>query len=214
MTTQYVVRLAPVTNSPVIVDANSLNAGRLKAWVDNSDVEIGIDYFRASTPVEIDYAHKIVKEFAKQHNIPEHDVLVRARLPKTNVKPRKTNDTDLVLVKGEQKDDLQQAAQSLQDEHDKGKKATASDPEGATVKRSGEEKRTKRAYNRTPKAERSAKSKSAFERYQRDLAAAAAKSETLMQPVAPQVAKEVYEKAVQDLATKLAKLLLDNSGVL
>jgi hypothetical protein len=160
MAKQMVVRLAPVSNVPMFVDANSLNNGRLKAiFSDRSgETEIGIDYFRASAPVDIGIAHKIVQEYAKQHNLPAEEFLVRARLPKTNLKARKLNDTtatNLTLVKNEEKaaenkepvagNNLPAIAQAMIDAHNKrkddvkpevkqeGKKASAEKPEGASA---------------------------------------------------------------------------------
>lgn len=132
---QYVVRLAPITSQPIIVDANSLDAGRLQAIVDNKPTVIGIDYFRASEPADLDIAHKIVMEYAKRNNIPETEVAVRARLPKSNViahKPRKTNDAHLVLAKSEAKDDmssstLEQRVQAFHDSQNAPKKDKLAD---------------------------------------------------------------------------------------
>jgi hypothetical protein len=150
MLKQFVVRLAPLTHSPIIVDANSLDAGRLKAVVNGKDeTVIGIDYFRASEPADLTVAHKIVMEYAKRNNIPETDVMVRARLPKSfSSKQRKTQDANLVLVKNDDEqtkkeaktkeqdyrskvereaDELAVAAQAMQDSHDKQERKKATD---------------------------------------------------------------------------------------
>lgn len=219
MAKQLVVRLAPVSNVPMIVDANSLNNGRLRAVLNGKDdeTEIGIDYFRASAPVEMDYAHKIVQEYAKQRNIPETEFLVRARLPKTNMKPRATNDAHLTVVpnlarRKEDGDELTNMAQALQDAHDKekgGTKASAENPQGATVKRAEGEKKTKRPYKKKPVAERSAKSKAAYERYVKEISQHIEASPTAMQPAVPGpgVSQDDVDEATLQFALKLAKLL-------
>jgi hypothetical protein len=239
MAKQMVVRLAPVSNVPMFVDANSLNNGRLKAIFSdrNGETEIGIDYFRASAPVDIGIAHKIVQEYAKQHNLPAEEFLVRARLPKNNLKARKLDDsaaTNLVLVKNEEKpaenkepvDNLTSMAQAMHDAHNKRKDdtkpevekkasaeklegASATNPEGATVKRTEQEKKPRRKYTKQDK-ERSARSKAAYERYVKELNANAnAASPTFMQPAAPGpgVTQEDVDEATLQFALKLAKLL-------
>jgi hypothetical protein len=203
MAKQMVVRLAPVSNVPMFVDANSLNNGRLKAiFSDRSgETEIGIDYFRASAPVDIGIAHKIVQEYAKQHNLPAEDFLVRARLPKTNIKARKMNDspaTNLTLVKNEDKpaenkesvDNLTSMAQAMHDAHNKRKgdvkpevkqeekKASAEKPEGASATnpegatvKRTEAEKKPRRKYTKQDKERSARSKAAYERYVKELSA-------------------------------------------
>jgi hypothetical protein len=228
MTKNVVIRLAPVSNVPMIVDANSLNNGRLKAVFSDRDAEteIGIDYFRASGPVEIGYAHKIVQEYAKKHNIPSEEFLVRARLPKTNfTKPRKTNDseaTSLKLVKNSQAEqpkeesDLTAMAQAMQDAHNKRKddvkpeeqKASAEKPEGAVVKRSQGEKKQRRGYVKKDK-ERSARSKAAYERYVKEIGQHVADNPSIMEPAVPGpgVSAQDVSDAEFQFALKLAKLL-------
>lgn len=231
MAKQMVVRLAPVSNVPMLVDANSLNNGRLKAIFSDRDAEteIGIDYFRASHAVEIGIAHKIVQEYAKQHNIPSEEFLVRARLPKTNfTKARNTNDsaaTSLTLVKNEQKEEdskesvdgnnLAAMAQALHDAHNKRKddvkpeadqKASADKPEGAVVKRSQGEKKPRRAYQKRDK-ERSARSKAAYERYVKEISQHVAENPSIMEPVTTNASPEVVNEAVMELAKALAKIL-------
>lgn len=109
---QFVVRTMPLTNEAMIVDALSRNNGRLRGFVGGKEVEIGFDTYQASGSVDLDAAKKIVQAFAKQQNIAETDVVVRARLPKTNAanvsmprqrKPRKTDDIELKVVSNEQK---------------------------------------------------------------------------------------------------------------
>jgi hypothetical protein len=256
MAKQMVVRLAPVSNVPMFVDANSLNNGRLKAIFSDRDTEteIGIDYFRASSPVDISIAHKIVQEYAKQHNLPAEEFLVRARLPKTNIKARKLDDsaaTNLTLVKNDKQEDqakidaalkpledlakdvrgaqtndnLTSMAQALHDAHNKRKddvkpeaklaeqKASAEKPEGATVKRTEQEKQKKRPYQKREK-EKSARSLAALRRYQDELQKTAAQSPTIMQPVAHNATPQEYDAAVMELATAIAKILKSNTGAL
>lgn len=216
---QFVVRLAPITSTPLLVDAMSLRDGQLKAIVGNETKTIGIDYFRASEPVTQDFAHKIVQEYAKTHNIDEHTVMVRARLPKSNIAPRKpraTNDAHLVLAKTdkpvpEQKkvekksDDLTNMAQALQDAHDK-QKVSAGNRESTTVKRTEEEKK-RRKYTKKPAAERSAKSKAAYDRYVKELSQQVAANPSMMEPVAANATPEVVNEAVMELAKALARIL-------
>jgi hypothetical protein len=219
----------------MIVDANSLNNGRLKAFLvgREDETEIGIDYFRASSPVEPDFAHKIASEFAKQRNIPDTEFLVRSRLPKTNVKARKLDDsaaTNLTLVKNEEKvpeskepvdsNNLTTMAQAMVDAHNKRKddvkpepvkeeqKASADKPHGATVKRTEQEKKPRRAYQKKDK-ERSAKSKAAYERYLKEISAASAESPTFMEAAkpGPGVSEADVDEATLQFALKLAKLL-------
>jgi hypothetical protein len=263
MLKQYVVRLAPITHLPIIVDANSLDAGRLKAVIADKPQEIGIDYFRASEPVDLEYAHKIVQEYAKRAKIGETEFSVRARLPKSFTK-RKANDSNLVLAKSDEKlaqakpgdapkeqsleekvkefheselriarekkaakegkkqEDVDAALKPLEElaaEH--GKKtaskseaiptttgASSANPEGAVVKRDEvEKKRTKRAYTKSSEKERSAKSKAAYDRYVKELAAAAVQSPTIMEPVAHTATPQQYDAAVLELASALAKIL-------
>lgn len=232
---QFVVRLAPITSQPILVQADSLRDGQLKAIIGDETKTIGIDWFRASEPVTPDIAHKIVQEYAKQHGMDEHSILVRSRLPKTNVKPRKTNDANLTLIHAKQdeqpkkeevrqearrKDDLTNMAQALQDAHDKQKKdeqkaaagstATANNPHGATVKRAEGEKKQKRSYTKQDPKVRSAKSRAAYERYVKELqASASAASPTFMEPVkpGPGVTQAEIDEATMTLAIKLAKLL-------
>jgi hypothetical protein len=222
---QFVVRLAPITSQPLLVHADSLKDGQLKAIVGEETKTIGVDWFRASAPVDPEIAHKIVQEYAKKHGIDEHSILVRSRLPKTNVKPRKTNDAALTLVQNKQeeqpkkeepKQDLTQMAQAMQDAHDKQKKggkseqkASATNPEGATVKRTEEEKKpAKRGYQKRDK-ERSARSRAAYERYVKELGQQISESPTAMQPAVPGpgVSDAEVDEATLQFAMKLAKLL-------
>jgi hypothetical protein len=109
--------------------------------------------------VDIGIAHKIVQEYAKQHNLPAEEFLVRARLPKTNIKARKLDDipaTNLTLVKNDKQEDqpkedvakpedMTAMVQAMQDAHNKRKgdakpeakkeeqKASAEKPEGASA---------------------------------------------------------------------------------
>jgi ubiquitin len=211
----------------MIVDAQSLNNGRLTAIMDDgNEHEIGVDFFRASYPVDPTIAHKIVQEYAKQKGIAPTEFLVRSRLPKTNVKPRKTNDseaTSLQLVKSDKAeqpkeeskhDNLTAMAQALQDAHNKRKddvkpeeqKASADKPEGAIVKRSQGEK--KRAYQKKDK-ERSARSRAAYERYVKEIAQKIEESPTAMQAAVPGpgVTTEQVSDAELQFALKLVKLL-------
>lgn len=221
---QVIVRLAPITNSPVIFYADSRSEGQVTGVMEGQERRLGIDYYAATEPVDVTTAHKIVQAYAKQANIPETDIIVRSRLPKTNTKPRqrRLDDANLVLVKSEskaeqpkQEDNMTSIAQAMQDAHDKEKKgakfeqkASANNPQGATVKRTEDEKKTRRSYVKKDK-ERSAKSKAAYERYVKEIQATAAQSPTFMEPAVagPGVTKEEIDDATMQFALKLAKLL-------
>lgn len=219
---QFVVRTAPLTHEAMLIDVASRDNGRLRAIIGNRELEIGMDTYQASGSVDLGAAKKIVHAYAQQNGIPDTDVMVRVRLPKTNVQPRKarkTNDveaTNLTLVKnGEKGDNLQQLAQNLHDSETKqeSKVATASNPEGATVKRTEQEKKPRRAYQKKDK-EKSARSLAALRRYQEELAATQKESPTLMEPVAHNASPAEYDAAVMELATAIAKILKSNTGVL
>lgn len=76
-----IVRLAPVTNSPVIFYADSRKDGQLLGVFGDSEKKVGIDVYAASQPVTPEFAQKIVHVYAKQHNLDEHTFLVKQRLP-------------------------------------------------------------------------------------------------------------------------------------
>jgi hypothetical protein len=205
----------------MIVDVASRDNGRLRAVVGGREIEIGMDTYQASGAVDLASAEKIVHAYAKQNNIPDTDVMVRVRLPKTNVQPRKerkTNDVaanNLTLVKSDNGDALQQMAQNLHDSETNGEnaqKASAANPEGATVKRTEGEKK-KRPYQKREK-EKSARSLAALKRYQEELQKTAAESPTIMEPVAHNATPQEYDAAVMELATAIAKILKANTGVL
>lgn len=126
-------------------------------------------------------------------------------------------------------DKLANAVQALQDAHNSvhGKKeqpkqeapqkneqkASAEKPEGAVVKRD-EKQRTKRAYQKKPAAERSAKSRAAYERYIKELGSQVAENPQIMEPVVPGpgVSQAHADDAIMELAKALAKIL--KGGVL
>jgi hypothetical protein len=168
-----------------------------------------------------DQALQVARAYAKHANIPEHDILVRQRFPKTKALPRKLSDANLKLVKKDedkkdQPETLQQLAQEMHDNETKkpeqkkeaAKEGTASaaNPEGAKVVRSAEEKaKTKRTYNKKSNK----RSEAAMKRYLSELGQVAAESPTLLQPVAPGpgVTPEDVDEATLQFALKLAKLL-------
>lgn len=241
---QVIVRISPVSQSPVIFDALSKENGQLRCVVGNEDKVVGLDFYAASIPMEDEQARQVVKAYAEKAGIPLESVLVRHRLPKTNLKPeqrtrRKTDDANLVLVHGSNKatakaqqpeqdyrslnekegkqDELTKAVQGMQDAHDG--KSTPENPEGAVVK-AADNPRTKRKYNRAPKAQRSAKSKAAYERYMREISEAAAKSPTMEASVQKAEQASVEAPAAGDIdeaklakALRLAKLMIDSGLV-
>jgi nucleotide-binding universal stress UspA family protein len=209
---QVIARIYPLTNTPVIfdVDSRAEGNGRLKAFMNGKDVEVGYDFYMHTEHLPADQALQVAQAYAKHINLPEHDILVRQRFPKTKPLPRKLNDANLVLVqKDEQKkgqpESLQQLAQEMHDKETKKpeQKASADKPEGAVVKRSAEEK--KRAYNKKTNK----RSEAAMKRYLAELGQVAAESPTLLQPVVPGpgVTQAEIDDATMQLAIKLAKLL-------
>lgn len=190
-----IIRISPITSKPVIFFPETSKAGKIEGYTEGRRLQLDEDYYTASAPMETEQAKQIAKAYAASVNVPEHDIYVRTRRPKTVAKQRKTNDSNLVLVKNEKKaeqesqqdyrsanekagkeDALQKAAQSLQDTHTEEKKASASNPEGAVVK--PQEKKAKRGYVKRSQA----KSQSAMARYLKELGQAA---ETV--PAAPEV---------------------------
>jgi nitrate reductase alpha subunit len=217
---QVIARIYPLTNTPVIfdVDSKATGNGRLKAFMDGKDIEVGYDFYMHTEHLDPAQAMKLAQAYAKHANIPEHDVLVRQRFPKSVKTPRKLNDANLVLVqKDEDKQDkpetLQQLAQDLHDQETKKpaqneQKASADKPHGATIKRSAAEKEAttgKRKYEKKTNK----RSEAAMKRYLDELSKTAAESPTLMQPVVPGpgVTQEQVDEATMQLALKLAKLL-------
>jgi hypothetical protein len=210
-----IARIYPLTNTPVIfdVDSKANGSGLLKAFMNGKDVEVGYDFYMHTEHLPAEQALQVARAYAKHANIPEHDIFVRQRFPKTKNLPRKLNDANLVLVKKdeEKKDEpesLQQLAQELHDNETKKpeQNASADKPEGATVKRSAEEKaKTKRAYNKKSNK----RSEAAMKRYLQELGQVAAESPTLLQPVVPGpgVTQAEIDDATMQLAIKLAKLL-------
>jgi hypothetical protein len=230
---QVIARIYPLTNTPVIFDVESKESGngRLKAFMDGKDVEVGYDFYMHTEHLNPEQALQVARAYAKHANIPEHDILVRQRFPKTKALPRKLSDANLTLVKKDenkkdQPETLQQLAQDMHDSETKKKVdvavkpledlakdvkakadvASATNPEGAKVVRSAEEKaKTKRAYNKKSNK----RSEAAMKRYLSELGQVAAESPTLMQPVVPGpgVSQADVDEATMQFALKLAKLL-------
>jgi hypothetical protein len=215
-----IARIYPLTNTPVIfdVDSKAQGNGLLKAFMNGKDVEVGYDFYMHTEHLPAEQALQVARAYAQHANIPEHDIFVRQRFPKTKTLPRKLNDANLVLVKKdeEKKDEpesLQQLAQEMHDNETKkdvakqpAQKASADKPEGATVKRSAEEKaKTKRAYNKKTNK----RSEAAMKRYLQELGQVSAESPTLLQPVVPGpgVTQEQIDEETMKLAVRLAKLL-------
>jgi hypothetical protein len=215
---QVIARIYPLTNTPVIFDVESKQNGngRLKAFMNGESVEVGYDFYMHTEHLNPEQALQVARAYAKHENIPEHDILVRQRFPKTKPLPRKLNDANLVLVqKDEEKKDepetLQQLAQEMHDkETNKPEQrkdvASATNPEGAKVVRSaGEKAKTKRAY--TKKSNK--RSEAAMKRYLSELGQVAAESTTLLQPAVPGpgITPEQVSEAELQFALKLVKLL-------
>jgi hypothetical protein len=223
-----IVRIAPVSNVPVIFYADSKANGQIKGFLEGQERTLGLDFYQMSSPMDEDQARKVAMEFAKQQNIDPHDISVRQRLPKAPALRRKLDDANLVLVPTSAPErivgtvqassahsNLTELAQAIQNEHNKreGKgqaaeqKATPQQPEGAVVQRA------KRKYTRKTK-EQSAKSKAAYDRYLKEIEQNASQSPTLMEPAQHNATPAQYDQAVLDLAAALAKILKGNPGVL
>jgi hypothetical protein len=218
---QVIARIYPLTNTPVIFDVESKQTGngRLKAFMNGESVEVGYDFYMHTEHLNPEQALQVARAYAKHENIPEHDILVRQRFPKTKPLPRKLNDANLVLVqKDEEKKDepetLQQLAQEMHDTETKKPEqkartanvASATNPEGAKVVRSAEEKaKTKRSYNKKTNK----RSEAAMKRYLSELGQVAAESSTLLQPAVPGpgVSQADVDEAELQFALKLVKLL-------
>lgn len=229
-----IVRIAPVSNVPVIFYADSKKDGQILGVVEGKERLLGLDFYQMSEPMDAEQAQKVAMDFAKQNNIDPLEVSVRQRLPKSVAKRRKLDDANLVLVPSAVKptasqqavqavtdrivepapSNLAEFAQALQDEHNKQRgnkqeeqKATPENPEGATVQR------TKRKYNRKTK-EQSAKSKAAYERYLKEIGQAASQSPTLFEAVQHTATPAQYDQAVLDLAQALARILKGSPGAI
>lgn len=203
---QLIVRISPVSHSPIIFDALSKENGQLHCVVNNEDKVVGLDFYMASIPMEEEAARKVVQAYAEQAGIPLESVVVRSRLPKTNKEVkhtrRKTDDANLVLAHDstKPKKDEQESNQdyrslneingkedeftkNVQAMHDNHGKSSAENPEGAVVKAADKEPRKKRKYQRTPKAQRSARSKAAYEQYVKELGKTVEQQPEIMEPL-------------------------------
>jgi hypothetical protein len=167
---QFVVRAAPVSGVPVLFDALSRHNGRLSCIMGNETKEVGLDFYMASTPVDPEYAHKIIQAYAKHVNMDETAFSLRQRLPMNGPvrKSRALNNADTNSAaaandskkEGVKKGEPDFSAQTLearvqqfhdsqtrkgdeQKEHPKQeeKKATAEGAHGAVVKRTDEGKK-------------------------------------------------------------------------
>lgn len=149
---QLVVRISPVTGTPVIFDALSKSNGQLQAWVGNEEKIVGVDFYSASQPMDDAVAKQVVQAFAEQHNIPLETLVVRHRLPKTNAatismprtrKQRKTNDVNMQPGDGkpmrrasDKQEDAQESGQeSQQDYRSENEKAGKIDEFSTTVQK-------------------------------------------------------------------------------
>lgn len=235
---QLIVRISPVSGAPVLFDAGSKHNGQISCIVSGEEKIVGLDFYQAAVPMEDDAAKQVVQAYAERINAPVENFLVRHRLPKTDIakpavrKPRKLNDANLILAadntkakpEGQEsnqdyrsKSELAAAAQQLHDSatqkpaQEPAQQASAENPEGATVK---PQERQRRKYERTPKAARTKRSAAALKRYHEELQAVQKDNPSIMEPVAATVSDEEKEKQVLILAAKLARIILDNKGVL
>jgi hypothetical protein len=119
---QVIARIYPLTNTPVIfdVDSRASGNGRLKAFMNGEDIEVGYDFYMHTEHLDPEQALKIAKAYADHVKIPPHDILVRQRFPKSGKASRKLSDANLTLVKNDEKTEdkpetLQQLAQEMHD---------------------------------------------------------------------------------------------------
>lgn len=237
-----IARLTPHDDKPVIFFPETKANGQIKCFLNGEEKMVGIDFYQATHHLDKEDAFKIAQAYAKHAHIASEELLVKQRLPKT-VKPRATNDANLVMTPEQKKEEkgetLQQMAQELHDEgtkvkHDTkveeavkpleelakefkkeetkkpaakkapAKKASPDNPEGATVKRSAEEK-AKRPYNK----KNTKRSEAAMKRYQAEIASVASQaSETLMQPAPVGVPEDVQKAEMVKMVTAIVEALL------
>lgn len=206
-----IVRIAPVSNVPVVFYPESRAGGQIKGVLNGVEQTFGIDYYQATSSIEKSQAKQIALAFAKKHNIPEEELAVRHRLPKSAPAARRLDDANLIVApKADKGKTLQQAAQELQEQHDKKqqeKKASPANPEGAVVKASDGKKRSYVKRNNK-------KSEAAMKRYLTELGQVSAQSPTLMEAAKTDAPQEVVDKATMDLALALARILKAHPGVI
>lgn len=220
--TSIIPRYAPLSDKAMIFYPSTRADGQIQAYVDGKIVTVGIDVYMATERLTEADSKKVALEFAKHENIDPTSLIVRQRLPKTQKQPvqhnRRTNDAALTLVQNNgEKQQLARAVQDMQDKHDADKKAeekqpeqkaSAANPEGATV-------RQKRKYVRKGDKEISKRSAAALRRYESELRLASQKSETMqasMQAAAAETPVEDADKVEQEKlakALRLAKAMLD-----
>jgi hypothetical protein len=224
---QVIARISPITNTPVIFDVDSRKTGdgRLKAYLDGKDVLVGYDFYMNTEHLPQDQALKIARAYAQHAGIPEHEIMVRQRFPKTTTGKRKTHDAALKLVEktdekvADKPETLQQLAQEVHDQHTKEKaqkeskkaepkkevkvenKATSANPEGAKV-----EQPKRRQYNR----KNTKRSEAAMSRYLKELGKNSAVSETLLEAAAPGpgVTPAQVDEAKLKLGMAIAEILM------
>lgn len=232
-------RFAPVSDKAMIFYPDTRSEGQIDTYVDGKRLRVGIDVYMATERLTEADSKKIALDYAKHENIDPARLVVRQRLPKTNVAPakraRRTNDSNLVLVKEDKKgaqessqdyrslverkqDELAEMAQALHDgetkqeepkasvDNSESARASASNPEGAVV----QQPRQKRAYKKKNDKEISARSRAALARFHKEVAAATKESETIMKPVAPapNVDPEFAREQKLLAAMKLSKEIL------
>lgn len=231
-------RFAPVSDKAMIFYPDTRAEGQIDSYVDGKRVRVGIDVYMATERLTEADSKKIALDYAKLENIDPTRLVVRQRLPKTNPTPvkraRRTNDSNLVLVKDEKKvdakeqesnqdyrsveerkrDELAIAVQALHDGKEPAEEpkasassqATADNPEGAVVQKP----RQKRVYNKKNDREVSARSRGALARFHKEIGKAVEASPTVLQPVA--AAPEMDENFVKEqkliAALKIAKEVL------
>lgn len=223
---QIIVRHAPISDKIIVVLANSKRNGQVDIVTEGVRKTVGIDYYQATEPVSPSDAKRVAQEFARATGIPEEEVMLRQRFPKTKEQVqhnRRTNDANLTLVPATngEKQNFAKAVQGMQDDHDaekkadkkqedqpKEQKASADNPDGATV-----EKQKRRYVRKDPKSV-SKRQAAALRRYHQELeqskiAAEGVKPASEQNEVAAMTSDE--EKLAK--ALRLAKLLVEQGLV-
>ncbi len=239
-----IVRISPITSKPVLFFPDTADNGRLQGFTEGQQVTLGVDYYDASAPLELEQARAIVKAYASAHNIDEHSLYVRTRRPKNHMasqpqekkatRQRKTNDSNLVLVggngtpgksanqesnqdyrsKNEREADLAKAAQNLHDTE------TAKQEEQKATADNPEGAKVVRSAEEKSKRRYHVKSKkkseAAMRRYLAEIASIGAENQTPVEEVkaAPNVTQEQADDEMLQFALKLARILKEHKGVL
>lgn len=96
MTTQILCRIDH-ENEPVVFLANTLNNGRIKAWIQGNDKVqyVGYDYYKLAKPLSEEDSKELAKRYSEATG--DKDVYIRQRLPRVyrTVPNRLTGNVDV-----------------------------------------------------------------------------------------------------------------------